>query len=257
MKIRLSVPDWCFYPKLGDPAIYYETLKSLGVAGVEMVDPSRYNAARLAGLEILNLSGPGMMRGLNRLEHDAELLPQIRQALQHAHDHAIPLVIVFSGNRAGQPDDEGIEHCRRGFEALLPDAERLGVTLGFEMLNSSDHTDYQADRGQYGFRLTELIQSPWFKLVYDIYHTEKMGDDSAPDIVAHLDQIAHLHTAESPKRDLPRADGNIRYGQIVPAVMQAGYQGYWGLEFVPGADPLAELRQAVELFQGLAEPLDG
>jgi hydroxypyruvate isomerase len=252
MTIKLSVPDWCFYPKLGDPIYYYETLKSLGVQGVEMVDPSRYAAARAAGLEILNLSGPGMTRGLNRLEHHAELLPQIREALQHAHDHAIPLVIVFSGNRVGQSDEAGIANCRRGFEALLPEAERLGVILGFEMLNSSDHTDYQADRGEYGFRLAQEIRSPWFKLVYDIYHTEKMGDRSAPDIIAHLDLIAHLHTAESPRRDAPRADGNIRYCEIVPQVLAAGYAGYWGLEFVPGEAPLHELHESIQLFQSLA-----
>jgi hydroxypyruvate isomerase len=249
--IKLSVPDWCFYPKLGEPARYYDTLASLGVQGVEMVDPARYAAARAAGLEILNLSGPGMTHGLNRLENHAELLPQIRDALQHAHHHAIPLVIVFSGNRAGQSDDDGIANCRRGFEALLPDAERLGVILGFEMLNSSDHADYQADHGDYGFRLAQEIRSPWFKLVYDIYHTEKMGDHSAPDIIAHLDLIAHLHTAESPKRGAPQAEGNIRYREIVPQVMAAGYSGYWGLEFIPGNDPYDELRQTVALFQSL------
>ena len=189
MKITLSVPDWCFYPKLGDPVRYYETLKSLGVDGVEMVDPSRYTAARAAGLEILNLAGPGMARGLNRLEHHAELLPQLRDTFQHAHDHGIPLVIVFSGNRAGQPDEEGIENVRRGLEAVLPDAERLGVILGFEMLNSLDHVDYQADHGRYGFRLVERVNSPLLKLVYDIYHVEKMGDDSMSDSLAHLDQI--------------------------------------------------------------------
>jgi hydroxypyruvate isomerase len=124
--------------------------------------------------------------------------------------------------------------------------------LGFEMLNSSDHADYQADRSSYGFGLAQALHSPWFKLVYDIYHTEKMGDHSAADIVAHLDLIAHLHTAESPRRDAPRANGNIRYGEIVPQVMAAGYAGYWGLEFVPGGDALAELSESIALFQGLA-----
>ena len=251
--IKLSIPDWCFYPKLGDPAQYYETLASLGVQGVEMVDPARYALARAAGLEILNLSGPGMTKGLNRIENHAELLPQIRDALQHAHDNQIPLVIVFSGNRAGQDDAEGIANCRRGYEKLIPDAERLGVILGFEMLNSSDHGDYQADHGSYGFTLVEQLASPYFKLVYDIYHTEKMGDDSAADIVVHLEQIAHLHTAESPKRDAPKADGNIRYAEIVPKVVAAGYDGYWGLEYLPGDDPLSELKQSILLFQDLSQ----
>ena len=165
---------------------------------------------------------------------------------------------MFSGNRAGQANKQGIANCRRGFEAVLPDAERAGVVLGFEMLNTYDHPDYQGDRSQYGFDLAEALNSPWFKLVYDIYHMERMGDDSAYDILKRLPAIAHLHVAESPNRSVPLADGNIRHSQIVPAVVKAGYQGYWGLEYVPGKaveghqEPLEELRQAVALFRWLA-----
>jgi hydroxypyruvate isomerase len=249
--IKLSAPDWCFYPKLGDPARYYDTLKQIGFAGVEMVDPSRYAAARAAGLDIVTMSGPGMMQGLNRREHHAELLPQIRDAIQHAHDNQIPILIVFSGNRAGQTDAEGVANCRLGFEAVLPEAERAGIILGFEMLNTSDHPDYQADHGRYGFELVEALHTPWFKLVYDIYHMERMGDDSSADITSRLSAIAHLHVAEYPHRSAPLADGNVKHRQIVPAIIKAGYQGYWGLEYIPGADPLDELKEAVTLFRNL------
>jgi hydroxypyruvate isomerase len=246
--IKLSAPDWCFYPKLGDPARYYDTLKSLGVDGAEMVDPARYADVRSAGLEIVTMSGPGMTSGLNHREHHNELIPQLHDAIQHAGENGIPILIVFSGNRAGQTDTEGIANCRRGFEAVLPDAEKAGVVLGFEMLNTSDHPDYQADRGRYGFDLVDAIHSPWLKLVYDIYHMERMGDNSALDIITHRASIAHLHVAEYPRRSCPLADGNIRYGQIIPAIVNAGYQGYWGLEYIPDGNPLAELRQSVELF---------
>lgn len=255
--IKLSAAEWCFYSKLGDPARYYATLKELGIEGAEMVDPSRYEAARAAGLEIITMSGPGMTTGLNRLEHHAELIPHLRDAIQHAGENRIPILIVFSGNRAGQANKQGIANCRRGFEAVLPDAERAGVVLGFEMLNTYDHPDYQADRGLFGFELAEAIDSPWFKLVYDIYHMERMGDDSAYDLVNHLPAIAHLHVAESPQRSVPLADGSIRHSQIVPAVVKAGYQGYWGLEYIPGKgdrhqdEALDELRQAVALFRWL------
>lgn len=256
--IKLSAPDWCFYTKLGDPARYYDTIKELGFDGVEMVDPSRYEAARSAGLEIVTMSGPGMTVGLNHRENHNELIPQLRDAIQHAGDNHIPILIVFSGIRLGQNDAAGIANCHRGFEAVLPEAERAGVILGFEMLNTKDHPDYQADHGAYGFELVDAIDSPWFKLVYDIYHMEYMGDDSAYDIVNHLSSIAHLHVAESPERGCPVADGNIRHSQIVPAVVKAGYQGYWGLEYIPGNgdryrdEPLEELRQAVTLFRWLA-----
>ena len=250
--IKLSAPDWCFYPKLGDPTQYYDTLKQIGMDGVEMLDPSHYASARAAGLEIITMSGPGMTHGLNRREHHAELIPQLRDAIQHAHDNQIPILIVFSGNRAGQVDEEGIINCRLGFETVLPDAEKAGVILGFEMLNTNDHPDYQADRGRYGFELVKELDSPWFKLVYDIYHMERMGDDSATDITSNLSAIVHLHVAEFPRRSSPLADGNVKHSQIVPTVIKAGYQGYWGLEYIPGQEALLELKEAVELFRNFA-----
>jgi len=258
--MKISAPDWCFYGRIGEGARYYAALKEIGVDGVEMVAPERYSLARAEGLEILNAAAPGMQEGLNRTENHAALLPRIRESIAEASAAGIPLVIVFSGNRAGRPgrrfrrhfaDDQGIASCRTGLEALLPDAQKAGVVLGLEMLNSIDHADYQADHGSYGFALADAVDSPWLKLVYDIYHMERMGDDSGTDIVRHLDRIAHLHVAEIPRRDAPRADGAIRYDRIIQRVTRAGYAGYWGMEFVPGGEALSELRDSIALFRRL------
>ena len=262
--MKISVPDWCFYGKIGVGARYYAALKEIGVDGVEMVAPERHAMARSAGLEILNAAAPGIETGLNRRENHAALLPQIRESIAMAKASGIPLVIIFSGNRAGQPgrpirqhltDDQGIANCRAGVEALLPDAQKAGVVLGFEMLNSIDHADYQADHGSYGFALADAVDSPCLKLVYDVYHMERMGDDSGKDIVRRLDRIAHIHVAESPRRDAPRADGTIRYERIVPGVIQAGYNGYWGMEFIPGRDARQELCDSISLFRRLGQQI--
>jgi hydroxypyruvate isomerase len=250
--MKISVPDWCFYGKIGEGARYYAALREIGVDGVEMVAPERHALARSAGLEILNAAGPGMQTGLNRRENHTELLPRIRESIEMAKADGIPLLIIFSGNRAGQQDAQGIASCRAGVEALLPDAQKAGIVLGFEMLNSIDHADYEGDHGSYGFALADAVDSPWLKLVYDIYHMERMGDDSGKDIVRHLNRIAHLHAAESPRRDAPRADGAIRYDRIIPRVTQVGYKGYWGMEFIPSGDALSELRDSISLFRRLA-----
>lgn len=250
--LKISVPDWCFYGKLAEGPRYYELLVSFGVDGAEMVPPERQAMARHAGLVILNQSGPGMQDGLNRLENHARLLPEIRESLRSAAAASIPLVIVFSGNAAGQAEAEGIENCRRGIEALLPDAERAGVVLGFEMLNVHDHADYQACHGRYGFALAAGIDSRWFRLVYDIYHMERMGDNSVGDIAGNLRYIEHVHVAESPRRDKPLARGAIAYESIVPAVMKAGYGGYWGLEFIPREDPRADLHESIGMLREAA-----
>ncbi len=85
-------------------------------------------------------------------------------------------------------------------------------------------------------------------LVYDIYHMTRMGDDSVRDITANISAIAHLHVAETPRRNRPRPNGNIDYARIVRAVTGAGYAGFWGMEFTPDGNPLAELAEARSYF---------
>jgi hydroxypyruvate isomerase len=246
--MRLSAPDWCFFREGMDPVVYYRLLRALGFSAVEMVAPSRWQAARDAGLAILNLSGPGKTVGLNRLGLHGELLPAIRRQIAVAGDAGIPHLIVFSGNRDGQDDGVGRSNVVTALKALAGDAERAGVTLIFEMFNDQDHPDYQADRSAYGFEVVRAVGSPAVKVLYDIYHMSRMGEDVVGDITGNLELIAHLHTAEKPRRSIPRRDGAIPYGEIVPAVMAKGYAGYWGLEFVVQGDVMGELRQALLAF---------
>ena len=247
--IKLSAPDWCFFKGNVAAGEYYQRIKDMGVKGVEMVDPARWPVARKAGLAILNLCGPGMTSGLNRVERHGEILPGIRKAIGEAKATGIGHVIVFSGNREGQGDKVGIANCIKGLKAVVPDAEKAGVTLVFEMLNSADHVDYQADRSAYGFAVARGLNSPAVKVVYDIYHMHRMGEQTQDDILANLDIIAHIHVAETPRRTIPVAKGEIDYRKIVKAVRKAGYAGYWGLEFVPQGDALAEVAAACKLFQ--------
>ena len=250
--MKFSTADWCYYSKCKYPETYYNDLKANGFDGVEMVDQPRWQIARDAGLEMLNLSGPGMEKGLNRLEHHQELIPEISDCIALAGENNIPHVIVFSGNRDGQDDATGIINCSAAFEKLLPIAEKYNVTLMFEMLNSTEHADYQADKGKYGFKLAAKLNHPNFKLLYDIYHMERMGCDAAAEVVANLDMIGHLHVAESPGRTMVLADGVIKYKDIIPKIIAAGYSGYWGMEFPAVSDSLAELIEAKKTFTDIA-----
>lgn len=245
---KLSAPDWCFLKSGVDPAAHYVRLKSLGFAGVEMVAPANRAAARAAGLEIINLSGPGMQHGLNRRANHATLLPQIRDCIAEAAANSIGQVIVFSGNRDGQADAQGQAACIEALRLLATDAVKAGVTLVLEMLNGFDHADYQADRSAFGFAVIDAVKSPAVRVLYDIYHMARMGDDPLRDIIGHLHVISHLHCAESPRRTMPKATGEIAYRDLYQRLTAAGYCGYWGLEFIPGSDVYGELAAAAAVF---------
>ena len=103
--------------------------------------------------------------GWNREANHAWLLPGYERGLQLAAAAGVPNVICFSGNRGGQSDAEGLATCAKGLRALVPTAERLGVTVCMELLNSKvDHADYQCDHTRWGAELVERVGSERFKL---------------------------------------------------------------------------------------------
>ncbi len=246
--MRFSAPDWCFFPKGSEPAAYYGALKAMGYEAVEMVPRPRRAAARKAGLSILNHGAPGMEAGLNNRANHAELIPGIRQAIREAGEDDIPHVIIFSGNRVSGIED-GPAACAEAIEQVLPDAEKAGRVLIFEMLNSYDHPGYEADSSAYGFDLAQRFDSPHLKVLLDLYHMHRMAENPAALIRKHIKHIAHLHVAGSPKRDFPGEKQHIDYKACIHAAQMSGYAGFWGMEFVPGNDRMKELAQAVELFR--------
>ena len=246
--LKQSVPDWCFYRESDDPAAYYQRLKAIGFQGVEMLPTERWAAAKQAGLKLVNIGAPGMENGLNRLENHPNLLPQIEALIQVAKENEIEHIILFSGNRDGQPDEEGMRNVIQAGKQLAPTAEEAGVMLAVEVLNTYDHPDYQADHTAYVMEFARAVSSPMVKVLYDIYHMQRMGEDVVKDIRENVEYIAHLHTAGSPKRDFPGPKQETDYESVVKAAQAAGYTGFWGQEFIPGEDRFTELERVFQLF---------
>jgi len=255
MKLKLSITDWSFFGKSKlEPGEFYGKIREMGFTGVEMVPRERLKAAKSAGLEILNeIYGGSIDQGLNRKENHVALIPRIKENIESAAEAGIKAVIIFSGKRMGQADSEGMLNCKTAIEKVLPDAEKNKVTLLFEVLNIFDHEDYQADNSRYAFSLARSIGSPYLKVLYDIYHMEKMSENSADILPFNINYTGHLHVADIPNRDGPKRNGNIDYGNIVRKTMNAGYDGYWGMEFIPSGNPMKELAEAKRLFESFVK----
>lgn len=239
-ELRQSAAEWCFHKKV-DSRAYYQRLKEIGFYGVEMADPAHWAEARAAGLELVNISGPGMTSGLNDVAQHGSILPAVRAAIRTASDNGIADVIVFSGNHGAIGEEQGIDACIKGLKDLVRDAQAGGVRLLFEVLNSHDHPDYHADHSSYAFRIVREIDSPALRVLYDIYHMHRMGEDVLAVISEHLEWIGHFHIAGSPRRDYPGTAQPIDYPRVVRQIHALGYAGLWGHEFIPGSDPLDEL----------------
>ena len=138
---RHSVCKWCY------PGLPLETLaraaKEIGLESVELLDPAEWPVVQRLGLTCAMANGTTTIaRGFNRLEHHAKYVPSMLERIRACAAAGLPNVICFSGNRAGMPDEQGLEHCAIGLRQLMAEAEKARVTVFMELLNSRiDHPD--------------------------------------------------------------------------------------------------------------------
>jgi len=228
--------------------------KALGLGSVELLEPEEWSVVAKHGLTCAmgyaTVPDPRsrLTKGWNRVENHAWLLPAYERAIPLAAAAGVPNIICFSGNREGQSDEEGLETCARGLKALLPVAEKHGVTVCMELLNSKvDHPDYQCDHTRWGVALARRIGSPRFKLLYDIYHMQIMEGDVIRTIRDNHEHIAHFHTAGVPGRHEIDGSQELNYPAVMRAIADTGFSGYVAQEFIPTRDPWASLEEAVRL----------
>jgi hydroxypyruvate isomerase len=109
------------------------------------------------------------------------------------------------------------------------------------------HPGYQGDDLDWVAGIIRKIGSPRVKLLFDIYHVQIMHGDVIRRIEQTKDIIGHVHTAGNPGRAELDDQQEINYPPIMRKLLEIGYKGYVGQEFIPTRNPLESLRQAVRL----------
>jgi hydroxypyruvate isomerase len=268
-RIRQSLAWWCLTATewKWDVHRVCETACRLGVRSVELAPPELWPVIRGYGLEIaIAMNGmpePVFAKGLNNPRYQDEVIASTRRAIDRCADFGVPNVIAFTGHRwvdADDPSSGEIPHAEatantvRGLRELARYGESKGVAVCLEHLNTRDNSDpmkghpgYQGDDVDYCAALVREVGSPYAKLLFDIYHVGVMHGDVIRRIRQHRDVIGHIHTAGVPGRNELDDRQEIHYPAVMRALVEIGYRGYVGQEFIPTRDPAEGLTAAVGL----------
>lgn len=248
-RIKQSIAWGCFAPNEVGPEKLLAEVARLGFAAVEMLPQQYWKPAQDLGLKVAITGGHSSLAdGLNRRENHDRIEKELRRNIELAHEHHIPGLICFSGNRNGCADDEGARITAEGLSRVIGDAEQAGVNLCTELLNSKvDHPDYQCDGARWGVEVCRLVGSPRAKLLYDIYHMQIMEGDLMRTIRDNIDFIGHFHTAGNPGRRDPDDTQEIHYPAVMKAIAATNYNLFVGHEFRPKGDVFAALKTAFDL----------
>ena len=257
-RVNHSVCKWC-YPKISLDDLCAAG-KEFGLQSVELLQPADIPTVRKYGMTCAMMSNPkavgpkgrsigGIGRAWNRVEHHDALVEAYEKHLKDSLNVGIKNVICFSGNRGGMDDEVGLKNCAKGLRRIMPLAEKLGLTVSMELLNSRvNHKDYMCDHTEWGVALCKAIGSDNFKLLYDIYHMQIMEGDVIATINRHHEHISHYHTGGVPGRNEIDETQELNYPAIAKAIVDTGYKGFVGQEFQPKRpDKIASLRQGVEI----------
>ena len=245
-RINQSVSKWCFGKWSLDQLC--EVSKGLGLKAIDLLGPSAFPTLKKHGLACSMIGTHGLSKGLNRKEQHKQCLAKIRDSIDAAADSGYPNVITFPGNRAGMPDDVGVENTVIALKEIAGYAEKKKVTINLEYLNSKvNHKDYMFDNMAWGVEVCKAVGSERVKILYDIYHAQIMEGDIIRTIRTYKDYIGHYHTGGNPGRNEIDETQELYYPAIMKAIAETGFKGYVAHEFVPKRDPLAGLMYAARI----------
>jgi len=250
-RINQSVIHWCFKPMPVEELAAHAA--GMGLKSVELVGPEYWPALKKLGLVCAITPSHGFAKGFAHTEEHAECLAILRKRIDESAEAGFPNIITFSGFRRGISDEEGLKNMVAGLKQVVGQAERKKVTLCLEMLNSrvniemKGHPDYFCDKIEMAAEICKRVGSERMKILFDIYHVQIMEGDLITRIKEFHPYIGHYHTAGVPGRGELDETQEINYAPIMKAIVDTGYQGFVGQEFIPVRDKVASLNQAVRV----------
>ncbi len=268
-RIQHSLAYWCLNapPWNWDIEQICSAAVGLGCQSVELVPPELWPTLRKHNLACAlahnGMPEPVFRKGLNNPRYHEEVIARTKNAVDQAADFGIPNVIAFTGYKWRNAEDptsgeislsEGTANTVKALSDLGRYAQKKNVTLCLEHLNTREisdpmkgHPGYQGDDIDYCADIVSQVNSDHVKLLFDIYHVQIMNGDVIRRLHQYRDLIGHVHTAGNPGRGELDEDQEINYPATMRTLLNIGYKGYVGQEFIPTRDPLPGLAQAVSL----------
>jgi len=226
----------------------------IGLKAIDLVGPKDWEILKKHGLDSSMCNGAeiSLTKGWNHTEYHSTLIKNYTDHINYVADAGYKNLICFSGSRDGMDDETGLKNCVDGLKQIIGLAEKRGVIIQMELLNSKiDHKDYMCDRSKWGVELCKRLGSENFKLLYDIYHMQIDEGDVIRTIKDNHQYFGHYHTAGVPGRHEIDDTQELFYPAIIKAIVDSGFKGYLAQEFIPTgkekADKIKALKKAVKI----------
>jgi sugar phosphate isomerase/epimerase len=192
-----------------------------------------------AGLDVCSLIFAGGFTDASEFEAQ---IADTKQAIEDAAALGAPVLMLLAGPRLGVGVDDGNQLVRDAIEAVAPTAREHGVELALEPLHPVDATRYSTVTTIHqALDIVEGIDGAG--IMYDTWNTwwdpqVQPGIERAGGDIAAVHVADWMHPNENPRdREVP-GQGEAPLTELLSAVEDAGYEGWYEVElFTEQYDP--------------------
>jgi sugar phosphate isomerase/epimerase len=160
--------------------------------------------------------------------------PELRRFLDLANDWESPLIRVYGGPLAEEPETRRaqMERAAAVLQETIPVAERLGVAIAIETHDSFSASSVVAE-------LLAMVQSKWVGALWDTHHPHRMGESPA-EVYEHIaPRVLHVQVKDARRSAahkggwqlVPLGEGEVPVREIITLLAAGGYGGYISVEW--------------------------
>lgn len=178
----------------------------------------------------------------------SEFYKQLDVGVSIARDLGCPRMVVGSGTGfGGWKRQVQLDKLIEIYQKAIAQISGSGITLVLEPVNVRvDHPGSLLDRTSEGVYVAKGVDSPFFGVLYDLYHSTVEGEDVAAELANGGELIRYVQIADAPGRGEP-GSGSIDWNARLGDLRASGYDGPIGLEYYPTQDTVESVKVIVEL----------
>jgi hydroxypyruvate isomerase len=164
----------------------------------------------------------------------SEFFRKLDEGVEIAHELGTPRIVVGSGTGfGGWKRQVQLDKLIEIYQKAVAQIDGSGITLVLEPVNVRvDHPGSLLDRTSEAVYVARGVDSPFFGVLYDLYHSTVEGEDVAAELANGGDLIRYVQLADAPGRGEP-GTGAIDWPARLGDLRAAGYDGPIGLEYYP------------------------
>jgi hydroxypyruvate isomerase len=224
----------------------------LGFAGMDLIPAKDWPTLKQHGLICTMEHDPRISfeDGIIHPEVHAATEKAVHESIDHCAANGCPNAIVVGGQKRGMSVEQAKDNAVAFLNRVKKHAEDKNVTILIEPVNRFDRPDQLFDHLATAMDVIKRVNSPRVKLLFDIYHAQRIDGDVVQNLRELFSYIGHIHTAGVPGRREIDETQELNYHFIAQAIADLGYTGYISHEWrlTPGHDAATELARAMKIM---------